>query len=282
MRILHLLQWHINDIIPRLEDIREQGFDIVQISPLQGTKDDGLEFWKLYQPVNLKIGNIQTGNKQDLEALCRKAKEIHLKICVDIVLRHVATDNFNIKKPHQLVDDQLRQYILDMPLMENESNRYEVTNYSSGMPVLDYENPGYQQLCIRYLDELKECGVDLFRLDQLKHYRLPSEGGTFIQNVMSKYEWYGEAIYCEKELLDQYAIYGMVGTNCFMTDKNKGVFWVLSHDDILTFKIGINLEGDLFCEEYKLLCKNYPNTLFYAKPFCDDWLNKKVREANFS
>ena len=41
-------------------------FDAIQISPIQGTKDSGIEWWKLYQPINLKIGNEQIGSKKDL------------------------------------------------------------------------------------------------------------------------------------------------------------------------------------------------------------------------
>ena len=39
MKILHLFQWRINDIIPELKTIKNQGFDAIQISPIQGTKD---------------------------------------------------------------------------------------------------------------------------------------------------------------------------------------------------------------------------------------------------
>jgi len=49
-KILHLLQWKLNDITEYLSLIKEQGFTGVQTSPLQGTKDDGYEWWKLYQP----------------------------------------------------------------------------------------------------------------------------------------------------------------------------------------------------------------------------------------
>ena len=42
-KILHLFQWRINDIIPELKTIKKQGFDAIQISPIQGTKDTGIE-----------------------------------------------------------------------------------------------------------------------------------------------------------------------------------------------------------------------------------------------
>ena len=49
MKILHMFQWELGSIIP-----------------IQGTKDSGMEWWKLYQPINLKIGNEQIGSKKDL------------------------------------------------------------------------------------------------------------------------------------------------------------------------------------------------------------------------
>ena len=44
MKIIHLFQWPLKDIIPIIPEIKEQGFDAIQISPIQGTKDAGLEY----------------------------------------------------------------------------------------------------------------------------------------------------------------------------------------------------------------------------------------------
>ena len=65
MKIIHLFQWQLKDLIPFIPKIKEQGFDAIQISPVQGTKDAGLEWWKLYQPTNLSIGNYQIGTKRE-------------------------------------------------------------------------------------------------------------------------------------------------------------------------------------------------------------------------
>ena len=73
-KILHLFQSRINDIIPELKTIKNQGFDAIQISPIQGTKDSGMEWWKLYQPINLKIGNEQIGSKKDLINLIQESR----------------------------------------------------------------------------------------------------------------------------------------------------------------------------------------------------------------
>ena len=59
-----MFQWGLGSIIPMIPTVKEQGFDAIQISPIQGTKDSGLIWWLLYQPTNLKIGNTQIGTKE--------------------------------------------------------------------------------------------------------------------------------------------------------------------------------------------------------------------------
>ena len=102
MKILHVLTWKLCDIIENLPRIKEQGFTHVQISPIQKTKATGA-WWLLYQPCSLTIGNEQIGTKEDLIKLCEEAHELGLKVVSDVVLRHVASDDWNSNKPHYLV-----------------------------------------------------------------------------------------------------------------------------------------------------------------------------------
>ena len=189
MKILHLFQWRINDIILELKTIKDQGFNAIQISPIQGTKDSGMEWWKLYQPINLKIGNEQIGSKKDLINLIQEARKYNLKIIVDIVLRHVAGDESYPLKPHRNVDPELLQYLAE-PIdgVNVDNDRWQCTRRCTGMPMLNYDDPELQKLYKRFLDELVFIGVDGFRLDQLKHYALPQEGsnimGLFMQYKM--------------------------------------------------------------------------------------------------
>ena len=92
MKILHLFQWRLEDIIPMIPKVKEQGFNAIQISPIQGTTY-GTEWWRLYQPINLKIGNTQIGTKEQLKKLCTGANQYGMKIIVDVVLRHIAGDS---------------------------------------------------------------------------------------------------------------------------------------------------------------------------------------------
>lgn len=286
MKILQVLTWRMCDIVNCLPKIKEQGFTHIQISPVQKTKAIG-KWWLLYQPCSLTIGNRQIGTKEELINLCNEAHKIGLKIIVDVVLRHVASDDYNNRKPHHLVDEELCKFVIDRPNLTNDHDRREVTDYMCGLPMLDYENPEYQKLCIRFLDELKSCGVDMFRLDQLKHYRLPDENGTFLTNVMQRYDCYGEAIFCDNYILEKMSKIMLVGTNGWINDKNRLVTWYESHDTYLDEgNLGYTrrMTIDMCINEYRVICDNFPNALFYARPIEDThedvWSRPEIREIN--
>ena len=277
MKILQLLHYELKDIIPMLDKIKDQGFTHVQTAPVQHLKqsvNDWRDWWLKYQPTSLRIDK-----KEDLIRLCEEAHKRNLKVIVDVVVRHVANNNYNCNEPHEKVDSELLPFIVRRPQM-NADDRYQCVNYACGMPMLDYDNHIYQKIVIRFFNEVVNCGVDMLRLDQgAKHFKLPWEGGTFIDNVTKRYNIYGEGIFYSREWLDQYAQYMMVGTNCSMSDRNRMITWIVSHDDILTF--GMHYPPyDLYVSEYRYLCENFPHTLVYAPPFNDFWMGEEIKEIN--
>lgn len=286
MKILHLFQWRINDIIPELKTIKEQGFDAIQISPIQGTKDSGIEWWKLYQPINLKIGNEQIGSKKDLINLIQEARKFNLKIIVDIVLRHVAGDESYPLKPHRNVDPELLQYLAEpIDAVNIDSDRWQCTRRCTGMPMLNYDNPELQKLYKCFLDELIFIGVDGFRLDQLKHYALPEEGSN-IMDIFTQYNMYGEAINCPKELLDKYSNYMKVLTEGRPSDITKLVAKFESHDDYLDTGLTKRMNDGMRLTEWDILVNHLPgcDCLYYARPFETLWKSedmKKINRRNF-
>lgn len=282
MKILHLFQWRINDIIPELKTIKEQGFDAIQISPIQGTKDSGIEWWKLYQPINLKIGNEQIGSKKDLINLIQEARKFNLKIIVDIVLRHVAGDEIYPLKPHRNADPELLQYLAEpIDAVNVDSDRWQCTRRCTGMPMLNYDNPELQKLYKRFLDELIFIGVDGFRLDQLKHYALPEEGSN-IMNIFTQYNMYGEAINCSKELLDKYSKYMKVLTEGRPSDITKLVAKFESHDDYLDTGLTKRMNDRMRLTEWDILVNHLPgcDCLYYARPFETLWKSEDMRKIN--
>ena len=282
MKILHLFQWRINDIIPELKTIKDQGFDAIQISPIQGTKDSGMEWWKLYQPINLKIGNEQIGSKKDLINLIQEARKYNIRIIVDIVLRHVAGDESYPLKPHRNVDPELLQYLAEpIEAVNIDNDRWQCTRRCTGMPMLDYDNVKLRKLYRRFLDELVFIGVDGFRLDQLKHYALPEEGGKALE-LFSRYNMYGEAINCSKELLNKYSKYMKVLTEGRPSDITKLVAKFESHDDYLDLGLTKRMTDEMRLTEWDILVNQLQgcDCLYYARPFETLWKSEEMRKIN--
>ena len=282
MKILHLFQWRINDIIPELKTIKNQGFDAIQISPIQGTKDSGMEWWKLYQPINLKIGNEQIGSKKDLINLIQESRKYNIRIIVDIVLRHVAGDESYPLKPHRNVDPELLPYLAEpIEAVNIDNDRWQCTRRCTGMPMLDYDNVKLRKLYRRFLDELVFIGVDGFRLDQLKHYALPEEGGKALE-LFSRYNMYGEALNCSTELLNKYSKYMKILTEGRPSDITKLVAKFESHDDYLEFGWTKRMTDEMRLTEWDVLVSQLQgcDCLYYARPFETLWKSEEMRKIN--
>lgn len=282
MKILHLFQWRINDIIPELKTIKDQGFDAIQISPIQGTKDSGMEWWKLYQPINLKIGNEQIGSKKDLINLIQEARKYNVRIVVDIVLRHVAGDESYPLKPHRNVDPELLPYLAEpIDAVNIDNDRWQCTRRCTGMPMLNYDDPNLMKLYRRFLDELVFIGVDGFRLDQLKHYALPEEGGKALE-LFSRYNMYGEALNCSKELLNKYSKYMKVLTEGRPSDITKLVAKFESHDDYLELGLTKRMTDEMRLTEWDVLVNHLSgcDCLYYTRPFETLWKSEEMRKIN--
>ena len=282
MKIIHLLQWPMKDIIPFIPKIKEQGFDAIQISPVQGTKDAGLEWWKLYQPTNLDIGNYQIGTKKDLKNLCAKAHKHDLKIFVDVILRHVASDEWECLKPHRNVDKVLLNFLAEpINAVNVDGDRFQCTRRCTGLPMLDYDEPMLRALYRNFLDELTSIGVDGFRLDQLKHYALPQEGSAIL-DLFKDYNFYGEAINCPRWLLDEYSKYMKVLTDGRPSDMSRLVAKFETHDDYLEFGWTRHMSDSMRLKEWDCLVNNliYSDHLYYARPFETLWMSHEMKEIN--
>ena len=74
-------------------------------------------------------------------------------------------------------------------------NRNDVTHGEIGMKDLDTNNPTVQAIIKQYIQDLKACGVDGIRWDAIKHIALPSEGDSFMKNVVDQEMYnYGEIL----------------------------------------------------------------------------------------
>lgn len=273
--ILQCFNWKLTDIIENLPKIKESGFNTIQTSPLQGTKESlySSEWWILYQPINYKIGN-DLGTREDLIKLCNEANKYDIDILVDVVFHHVANHKNN--DVSLVVDKNIANldnlfYDTSFYNIQDYNNQWECTHYSlGGLPALNLKNRELRKMQFDYLIDLRECGVKGARFDALRHLSPEDNyfeemreavGTIFINNS------YGECIECSYEVVKEYQRYIKVGTDVSIPkDDNNCVIWVYSHDDECTFNK--SMDDNWLNKEYKFLLDNYKaDTLYYARKF---------------
>ena len=185
--ILHCFDWTLADIQAEIPNIAKAGFTAVQTSPVHERAGKGSVWYDVYRPYDFKIGN-GLGTEADLKALCAEAHKYGVKVIVDVVANH--TDYGNVA-----------ERLLDLSLYHQLGhgidwhNRNDVTHGEIGMKDLDTNNPTVQAIIRQYIQDLKACGVDGIRWDAIKHIGLPSEGDSFMQNVVDQEMYnYGEIL----------------------------------------------------------------------------------------
>ena len=185
--ILHCFDWTLADIQEEIPNIAKAGFTAVQTSPVHERAGKGSVWYDVYRPYDFKIGN-GLGTEADLKALCAKAHEYGVKVIVDVVANH--TDHPNVAE--RLKDESLYHERFGVG---NWNDRHQVTFGMIGMWDLDTNNPTVQAIIKQYIQDLKACGVDGVRWDAIKHIGLPSEGDSFMKNVVDQEMYnYGEIL----------------------------------------------------------------------------------------
>ncbi len=288
MRIIQFLNWKIDSIIPYLSQVQQQGFDTIQISPVQPFKKvEGQEWWAVYQPLDFKIGN-DYGNKEDLKRLCAEAKKYNIKVTVDVITNHLANNGDNQPLvPNKKINPEIR----DNPDYWKKQHKvgdficYEdVIEESIGLPGLNLKNPDLQKRILNFLAELKDCGVSGFRFDAAKHIGLPSDGVNYFQVIHNFLEQnqlfaYGEFLDGPSELDDYYQkllnekkneltdyMYILTQEDSKVKDSSKKITYVESHDTYLNGYGSTRYDStDEVIDRYTKLTEQYENTLFYVR-----------------
>lgn len=208
--ILHCFDWTLADIQEEIPNIAKAGFTAVQTSPVHERAGKGSVWYDVYRPYDFKIGN-GLGTEADLKALCAKAHEYGVKVIVDVVANH--TD-------HPTVAERLKDASLyhERFGVGNWNDRHQVTFGMIGMWDLDTNNPTVQAIIKQYIQDLKACGVDGIRWDAIKHIGLPSEGDSFMKNVVDQEMYnYGEILDGtggnDKTLFPEYQTYMSITDN---------------------------------------------------------------------
>ena len=292
-RILSLFDCPIKDVKRLLPIINSQGFNVVQISPLQKNKDDSDDWWLLYQPLGFEIGN-RIGTKEELYDLCLEAKKYGINVVVDAVINHVANKNdIEYLEPHPDVDKEIlnnKDCFKQKIQITNWDDRNQVINYCLGLPGLDPNNPLVQKKIITMLNEYIDLGVEGFRFDAAKSIALPEEGCDFFPVITySLKRWlpliYGEVLFANNDLIEKYARYMKVLTNYDAKNKDNIIKFIENKDTFLSKDLGYtkNWSKEQVTHEYMNLTSNYPNTLYYARNYTDDWYewqSNNVKVAN--
>lgn len=208
--ILHCFDWTLADIQEEIPNIAKAGFTAVQTSPVHERAGKGSVWYDVYRPYDFKIGN-GLGTEADLKALCAKAHEYGVKVIVDVVANH--TDHPNVAA--RLKDESLYHERFGVG---NWHDRHQVTFGMIGMWDLDTNNPTVQAIIKQYIQDLKACGVDGIRWDAIKHIGLPSEGDSFMPNVVDQEMYnYGEILDGtggdDKTLFPEYQTYMSITDN---------------------------------------------------------------------
>ena len=224
--ILHCFNWSYNEIKAALPDIAAAGYTAVQTSPAQQPKDYNAawtdssgQWWKLYQPLGLRVapdGTSWLGTKAELKALCDEAERYNIKVIVDVVANHLANDGqdggtFERLSPDVDAELQDAAYYHTYTSFINDSSRLTMTQYHMNMPDLNTGSAFIQQKTLAYLKELVDCGVDGFRFDAAKHIELPTDDASFASDFWP-YVLNGVSDYASGDLFFYGEILGGAGT----------------------------------------------------------------------
>lgn len=279
MKTIHLLNWKLSSIKNELPNIKRQGFDSIQINPMQPFKEEKVFHWYLsYQPLGFRIGNM-FGSKEDLIDLCNEAKKYNIDIIVDVVLNHMANKGENNELiPHPSVDRELldnKSFWKRQCQMSDGDNRWDATNNLIGLPGLDLSNKDLQVIIFRFLLELKKCGVKGIRFDAAKHIGLYNDGVDFFNKVRwfllkNNMYGYGEFIGGDKEWRDEMAkqILVLAPYSSTLSNLKRLITFYESHDTFLNDFDDTTryLTKDDLIIIYRKLRHLFDKTLCYERP----------------
>ena len=220
--ILHCFDWSMTNIKNSLNDIKNAGFDAVQISPMQPQKDPYSgnwknQWWKLYQPLGFKVatgGENILGTKSDLIELCTAAEGKGIDVIVDVVANHLASSSKNL---YSAVQDY-EPVIYNNNLIHTTGKSIDddvIWGNMGDLCDLKTEDSRVQERVYSLLKEYIDCGIDGFRFDAAKHIETEFDNNTyksdFWKNTLDAAKTYAKNTY-NKELFSYGEILGTVGS----------------------------------------------------------------------
>lgn len=288
-KIIHFFRWRIEDIVNVLPQVKEQGFNAIQISPIQECRE-GYQWWLLYQPLSYYFGNY-TGNLADVHNLCKEAEKYDIEIIADVLFHNVASlDGTDI---HPDVDQKVAKYVIkDLPECKNYEDRYQTTHLKVGLPMVNYWISEVQNMHFECLEKLYHAGVKGFRIDQAKHFATSKEGCNYFEHVFLPFKdkglfVYGEVLNASVDVINMYAEIMYVGTEWIKGNKNKVVTFVESHDEYYGIKNKQYLTKEMIVSKWnELVNVEKVHSLFFVRPMEDEknlsnlWLSEEIKNIN--
>ena len=202
---LHAFEWSFKTIMENIPDIAKAGYTSIQTEPIVKIKDNRklgtgnwyLNWYYVYQPTDMSIGNYVVGSEDEFKEMCKLAHQYGLRIIVDSVSNHFTSD-FDViegkwkNKAYYHEDKQISDY----------NNREDCTQHKlSGLWDLNTQDDTVTEGMHDLLAQTVADGADGFRYDAAKHIELSDEvfGGkqshywdTILQNG-AQYQ-YGEVL----------------------------------------------------------------------------------------
>ena len=220
--ILHCFDWSMTNIKNNLQSIKDAGFNMIQISPMQPQKDPysgnwKSQWWKLYQPLGFKVatgGENKLGTKQELITLCSEADKYGIDVIVDVVANHLASSNKNLYSAVQNYEPEI--YSNNLIHQTGKSIDEDVIWGNMGdLCDLKTEDSRVQNRVVSLLKEYVDCGIDGFRFDAAKHIETEFDSdkykSDFWKNTLDSAVNYAKTQY-SKDLFSYGEVLGSVGT----------------------------------------------------------------------
>ena len=176
---LHAFEWSFKTIMENIPDIAKAGYTSIQTEPIVKIKDNRklgtgnwyLNWYYVYQPTDMSIGNYVVGSEDEFKEMCKLAHQYGLRIIVDSVSNHFTSD-FDViegkwkSKDYFHADKQISDY----------NNREDCTqNKLSGLWDLNTQDDTVTQGMADLLKQTVADGADGFRYDAAKHIELSDE-----------------------------------------------------------------------------------------------------------
>jgi len=216
--MLHAFNWRYSDIAARAKGIAEAGYGAVLFPPPFYSKEDGTEWWQVYQPKDYRVLRSHLGRKAGLIEAVQALKAVGVRCYVDVVFNHMANED---RPDHYDFPgaEELQRYARERAEFEKDKlfgnldeGFFDERDFHPGVDISDWAD--FDQVVTRSLSGLPdlvlsisvvrkqiEClknlialGFEGFRVDALKHLPVDHITSVFQSEPMRDKFVFGETL----------------------------------------------------------------------------------------